>query len=143
MERIVVGVDGSDGSLQALRWAVTEGALREATVAAVIAWHQPYVGVTPMGSMGVDPDPEVFIQAARTALAEAVAAVDASALRQPVEQLVVMGGPGGALLESAQGADLLVVGSRGHGGFAGLLLGSVSHQVTHHAPCPVVIVPTR
>ena len=60
---------------------------------------------------------------------------------KPVEAKLVEGGSSGAILEEARDADLVVVGSRGHGGFAGLLLGSVSGQVVHHATCPVVVVP--
>ena len=66
--------------------------------------------------------------------------VDEAGRPRPVEPAVRRGSPGAALVERAKGADLVVVGTRGHGGFTGLMLGSVSHQVTHHAPCPVVIV---
>lgn len=136
--RIVVGVDGSDNALEALRWAVAEAELRDATVEAVTSWHYPTVGV----EFAPVADPETFEGAATQSLQEAVAKVcpdDAS--RQRVRAMVVQDTPVRALVDAAQGADLLVVGSRGRGGFTGLLLGSVSAQCVHHAPCPVVVVP--
>jgi nucleotide-binding universal stress UspA family protein len=140
MQRIVVGVDGSDGSLSALRWALDEARLRRAKVQAIAVWHEPYAAM--VGPLGAAPaiDPEAYEDGARQTLDKAVDGADTSGLAEPVEKLTVTGGPAEVLLEAAQGADLLVVGSRGHGGFASLLLGSVSQQVIHHAPCPVVVV---
>lgn len=139
MARIVVGVDGSDHARRALRWALEEARLRQATVVAVHAWHLPYDGSHPYTALAFDPDR--FEHEARSVCDRAVHAEDTSGLVAPVETIIVHGGAAAALLELADGADLLVVGARGLGGFTGLLLGSVSHQVSHHAPCPVVIVP--
>lgn len=137
MERIVVGVDGSESAQQALRWAVDEARRRNATVEAVYAWHQPFVsGYAYMGEM----DLGHFEEEARLVLNAAVNGVDASGI-PPIEGTLRAGGAAGVLVEAAKGAALLVVGSRGRGGFSGLLLGSVSQQVTHHAPCPIVIIP--
>lgn len=141
MQRIVVGVDGSPGSERALRWAIEEGGMRGAQVDAVHAWHPIYVGLGPDGAMGLELG--VLEASARAVLDRAVDGADASVLEEPVNRRVVSGGAGASLLEAAQGADLLVVGARGHGGFVGLLLGSVSQQVAHHGTCPVVIVPGR
>lgn len=139
-QRIVVGVDGSESSKRALRWAIDEAQRRDAVVDAVHAWHFTYVGMEPYG--GAMPyDPGALEPAARAVLDETVDSVDATGLAAPVRRHLVQGGAGGALVAAAQGADLLVVGARGHGGFVGLLLGSVSQQVAHHAPCPIVIVP--
>lgn len=140
MEKIVVGVDASPGARRALEWAVSEAHLRGAKVVALHAWQLPYVVSTPLGVVSVPVE-----GADATAEAELDAAIDeveAAHLNTPIERVVVVGSPAGALIEAAQDAALLVVGSRGHGGFAGLLLGSVSHQLAHHAPCPVVIVPS-
>lgn len=141
VQKIVVGVDGSPGSAGALRWAIEEGGLRGAQVDAVNAWHLTGTGQDYYGAAGLDPS--VLEAAARTVLDRAVDGADASVLKEPVNRRVVSGGAGAALLDAARGADLLVVGARGHGGFVGLLLGSVSQQVTHHATCPVVVVPTH
>lgn len=141
MQRIVVGVDGSEAARDALRWAVAEAQFRGARLQVVHAWQFPYVGPTPFGGMAIDQgDLEA---SARAQLDHAVEGVDLAGMAAPAEMLVVNRTPATALVEAAQGADLLVVGTRGHGGFAGLLLGSVSQQVAHHAPCPVVIVPHR
>jgi nucleotide-binding universal stress UspA family protein len=139
MERIVVGVDGSEGSRAALRWAVEEGALRGATVEAVSAFHVPYAGAASV--MPLMLDPKEFEDAASAQLKKLVAEVDASALREPITELVVEGPASTVLVEAGRRASLLVVGARGHGGLAGMLLGSVSRQVTEHATVPVVVVP--
>lgn len=139
MERIVVGIDGSETSRRALRWAVEEARVRGASVEVLHAWHLPYVGGYPYTAGAFDPAP--FEQAARETLDAVVDGTDASGLGTPIERILHMGDPATGLLDAAKGADLVVVGSRGLGGFTGLLLGSVGHHVAHHAPCPVVIIP--
>jgi nucleotide-binding universal stress UspA family protein len=138
--RVVVGVDGSDESYGALHWAITTAAGRHAELEVVHAYD--YVQV--MMPMGIAPgvDRELLEKASRTLLEEMVEpAVGAAAARPRSVQLTpVHTGPARALLETAIGADLLVVGSRGRGGVKGLLLGSVSQQCLHHAPCPIVVV---
>jgi nucleotide-binding universal stress UspA family protein len=137
--RIVVGVDGSPSSSAALAWAVRQAGLTGASVEAVIAWHAPAMaGAAPFGP-GVREDWDYGEWAA-------------SALTRVIKQTVDPDGPvrvsatvregnvAQVLLEAANGADLLVVGSRGHGGFAEALLGSVGQACVHHAQCPVVIV---
>jgi len=139
MERIVVGIDASDTSRLALRWALEEGRLRQAAVEVVHTWHAPYAGVDSYNMLAFDPEP--YEKSAKQVLDTAVDAEDTSGLPVPVERIVASGGAARLIIETAAGADLVVVGSRGLGGFKGLLLGSVSHQVTHHAPCPVVVIP--
>jgi nucleotide-binding universal stress UspA family protein len=137
---IVVGLDGSDGSIRALEWAVEEGRLRGSSVHAVFVLSRLYVD--PEWVSVMTPSIEELRKEAGRQLAEAVerVALGDVSLRQDV--MVAEGhGPAKSLLEAAQGAELLVVGSRGRGGFQGLLLGSVSQQVLPHAPCPVVVVP--
>jgi nucleotide-binding universal stress UspA family protein len=137
MERIVVGVDGSEAGRHALQWAVDEARRRNAVVEAVHVWHQPFVtGYAYMAEI----DLGSFEDDARQVLDTAVDSVDVSGV-PAIERKFVPGGAAAVLVDEAKGAALLVVGSRGRGGFAGLLLGSVSQQVAHHAPCPVVIVP--
>jgi nucleotide-binding universal stress UspA family protein len=134
VQRIVVGVDGSDGGDAALRWALAEAALRGATVDAMIVWHIPYVARDPAIGLVIDPAGEA---------AHAAELLDAATTGEHdvvVNRVVAEGGAARALIDRAQGADLLVVGSRGRGGFTGLLLGSVSQQCVQHAPCPVVVV---
>lgn len=138
MECIVVGVDGSDAAHDALRWAVAEAVVHGARLRIVHAWQYPFVGVTAYGGMAIDP---ADIEAgARDVLDKALASVDLASLDAPPEVLLVGHSPAAALVDAAEGADLLVVGSRGRGGFGGLLLGSVSQQVANHAACPIVIV---
>ena len=136
--RIVAGVDGSSPSRLALEWAVTEARLRSGQVRAVTAWEFPPVTV---GMEGLVWDPDVFPQTARQLQNEALKRVDSEGVT--VTGDVVQGNAAAALLRAAGNADLLVVGSRGLGGFTGLLLGSVSTQVLHHAPCPVLVVRNR
>jgi nucleotide-binding universal stress UspA family protein len=138
--RVVVGVDGSSAALAALAWAVQDAVARRASLEVVHAWHLPYVGTDVYGAMTAL-KPEVFEEAAQRILEQALAAVDLSGLRSPVVQNLAHDGPASAVLSAAKDADLVVMGARGHGGFAGLLLGSASSQVVHHAPCPAVIVP--
>lgn len=139
--RIVVGIDGSAGASNALRWAIQEAELRDAVVEAISCWQVP--GWFTMEGGGVDERERLaraFAEGAASTLADAVGAeLGSSPVR--VEQRTVEGSAAEALLEAALTADLLVVGSRGLGGFKGLLLGSVSSQCLHHAPCPVAVIP--
>ena len=139
MERIVVGIDGSEVSRRALRWAIAEAGMRGATLDVVHSWHMPYVGGYPYA--GVPFDTASFESEAQQLLDEAVDSEDTTALPEPAHRILVLGSPAQVILETAKGADLVVMGSRGLGGFKGLLLGSASHQVAQHAGCPVVIVP--
>lgn len=141
-ETIVVGVDGSPGSLHALRWAAKEARLRNARLHAVLAWDVPvrvYGGVSAIPS---EAELEEYSERALARLKTAMQTHAAELEGIDVELSAVHGAPTAALLEAARGASELVVGTRGHGGFAGLLLGSVSRECSHHAPCPVVIVPS-
>ena len=130
---IVVGVDGSDGSRRALRWAIDECQLRAATLLVVHAWQAPFS--PSWGTLGQDT--ERYEEFAQRVLDDAVAEVPAEV---PVDKLLVYGTASSVVLEASADATLVVVGSRGRGGFAGLLLGSVGQQVVQHAMCPVVIV---
>ena len=143
MQRIVVGIDGSQGARRALEWAVAEAQLRDAHLVVVHAGLEP--AAVAVGSVitagGVEP--EIFEEAAERTVADVLGGVDTTGLPQGIESLVVAGAPARAVLDASKDADLVVVGSRGHGGFTGLLLGSVSQQVAHHATCPVVIIPSH
>lgn len=140
--RIVVGVDGSPGSESALHWAVREARLRGATVDVVHAWTYPYIADVAYLSRASLDRAEVEASA-KEVLAETLHRVLGEATDVRVEEVVSEGSAAHVLTETAKGADLLVVGTRGHGGFSGLLLGSVSQQAVHHAPCPVVVVPAH
>ncbi|MGW3472253.1 universal stress protein [Saccharopolyspora sp. NPDC000995] len=137
--RIVVGVDGSPGSRAALRWALRYAEQCGGAVTAVMAWvPSTFTEVTPMPPALSDED-----SVARAAWELRKSVDETSALLAtsvPVQREVVRGHAARALLDEAQGADLLVVGSRGHGGFVGALLGSVSRHCVSHAHCPVVVV---
>ncbi len=140
--RIVVGVDGSDGSVEALRWALREARLRGDSVEAIHSWHYPYAAYTEITGMAAGVvDRAELEKLGQEVLQETVDRVADEASGVEVTPVLVQGGAAAALLEAAVGADLLVVGTRGHGGFTGLLLGSVSQHAVHHAPCPVVVVP--
>jgi nucleotide-binding universal stress UspA family protein len=136
MGTIIVGVDGSPNSNSALDWAIEEAGLRAATLKIVLAWHEPYIADF---RYAVVSEIDMLEHAASEVLDESVAKATA-ALTTPVERVLRYGPAAQALLAEADGADLLVVGSRGHGGFTGLLLGSVVGYVAHHAVCPLVIV---
>jgi nucleotide-binding universal stress UspA family protein len=137
--RIVVGVDGSASSLAALRWAVHQAELTGGTVDAIVAWRLP-VSVTGYGFAPVTmSDCSDTEQIAQRALGEAISKVVGPG-GPPVRSLVIQGFPAQVLLKESVGADLLVLGSRGHGGFSGALLGSVGQHCVRHAHCPVVII---
>jgi nucleotide-binding universal stress UspA family protein len=135
INHIVVGVDGSEPSQQALRWAVRYAGLVAAEVDAVTSWTYP----TSYGVAGIPADwnPERDARVVLATTVEAVLGEDASV---KVNQLVREGNAAQVLLDETKDAQLLVVGSRGHGGFAGLLLGSVSANCAEHAQCPVLVV---
>ena len=140
MEQIVVGVDGSPPSAAALRFALGEARHHGARLLVASAWHVP----TQAYSAGVPvPYPDISDSLRADAEGTVVAMLEdlaSEAEGVDVERVVREGQPAEVLLELSADADLLVVGSRGRGGFGGLLLGSVSQQCAHHAPCPVTIV---
>jgi len=134
--RIVVGVDGSASSTKALRWALRYAKLTGAEIEAVTVWDYPSTyGWAPAADGAAD-----FEGDAGKILAEALAETSGIAPGVEVEPVVIRGHAADVLVRAAKAADLLVVGSRGHGGFAGMLLGSVSQHCVHHSPCPVLIV---
>ena len=141
METIVVGVDGSDCGRAALAFAADEAALRGAVLRIVSVWHVP---ATAYGG-GFAPvfDGSTFDslrERTQEIVDEAIAAVKQAQAAVECEGKAVEGQPAAGLLEEAADASLIVVGNRGLGGFASLLVGSVSQQVVHHASCPVVVV---
>ena len=139
---IVVGIDHSDGAKAALRFALEEARLRRAKLRAVHAWKFDYLEAPGLMRTLPPGEYETLHSAAEAAL-DATFKEVGNAEGVEVERRVVQGAPAGVLVEESRGADLLVVGSRGLGGFAQLLLGSVSQQCAHHAKCPVVIVRPR
>jgi nucleotide-binding universal stress UspA family protein len=133
--RIVVGVDGFESSKAALRWAIHQAKLTGAVVEAITAWQVPVgTGWVPTTEL---PD---YQSDAAAILGEAMTEMCAVDPDVQVCPRVVEGRAGQVLAEAAQGADLLVVGSPGHGGLAEALLGSVGQYCVHHAPCPVLII---
>jgi nucleotide-binding universal stress UspA family protein len=138
--RIVVGVDGSPSSRAALAWAVHQAGLTGASVEAVIAWHYPVMfGGVPFGPIGPLENAD-FGEWAASVLTHTIKEAVEPDGPVKVSATVREGSAAQVLLDAADGADLLVVGSRGHGGFAEALLGSVSQACVHHAQCPVVIM---
>jgi nucleotide-binding universal stress UspA family protein len=132
--RILVGVDGSTASVEALRWALAQARLTSASVRTITTWQTP-------GQSGFDiytPAVDWAELATRTLEVALKEAGDGGPV--DVESVVVQGHPAKILVDASVGAQLLVVGSRGHGGFAGLLLGSVSEYVIAHASCPVLVI---
>ena len=134
---VVVGVDGSESSIAALRVAAEEAAARSAKLHIVVAWHVPLAVYTD----GLPPPPEVATDMKDAA--EDIAKLAESKVPADIEYEIRMreGQPQDVLVEESQGAEVLVVGSRGLGAFSRLVLGSVSEHVSHHATCPVVVVP--
>ena len=144
MPGIIVGIDGSDHSRRALEWAIREAAVRHAplTVFTVQATLIGYWG-SPVLYPG---DEDLAEQGRKTAQAETDSVLEKigpESRPSSVTVRAVSGLPAEALLEAAADADMLVVGCRGAGGFKRLLMGSVSTQVTHHAPCAVVVIPDK
>jgi nucleotide-binding universal stress UspA family protein len=139
---IVVGVDQSEGAKAALRFALEEARLRQATLRAVHAWQSVHVGAAGIGvSYPVsDADLSELRAAAESVLDAMLYEAVATSGEEEIERRVVEGPPAAVLVAESHDAELLVVGSRGLGGFSGLLLGSVSQQRAHHAACPVAIV---
>jgi nucleotide-binding universal stress UspA family protein len=154
VSRIVVGVDGSEESRRALLWAVEEARLRGAVLEVLHAWEpQPLPTASPGLAAGLSPMPvdagdyvetmdalregaEALVRTLRAELGDAARGVD-------LRTTVVEGPPAGSLLDASTGADLVVVGSRGHGSLVELVLGSVSRDIVHRARCPVVVVPAQ
>ncbi|WP_427173363.1 universal stress protein [Arthrobacter sp. 92] len=133
---IVVGVDGSELSVKALQWAARLAVALDTTITAVTAWHFPVdtgFGWSPPPAW----DPEA---SAREVLQDSLTRAFGDKPPQGLKTITVMGHAAYVLIEESRGAQMLVVGSRGHGGFAGLLLGSVSSACAEHAPCPVLVI---
>jgi nucleotide-binding universal stress UspA family protein len=144
MSGIIVGVDGSSHSQRALEWAAREAAARHTSLT-VLTVHQALGSGWSGGPVAYPGDQDLTEHARELALAETDKALEAIGTQQPTEVTVraVNGLPAQELLSAAEGAEMLVIGSRGAGGFTRLLLGSVSSQVTHHATCPVVVIPAE
>lgn len=135
MAGIVVGIDGSDHSLSALRWAVEEARLRQVPVRPVATFA---IGFLSTGYEIALPDTEDLRAATRTMLDAALDSVAHDGVE--VDAQVIEGHPAEVLITLGEEADMIVVGSRGRGGFVGALLGSVTTNVVNHASCPVVVV---
>ncbi|MEU7070673.1 universal stress protein [Streptomyces narbonensis] len=135
--RIVVGVDGSAPSLKALKWAAAQAALTGDSLQALISWEYPASWATVMPGVPLEFDPE---RLAKQILDESLEKTLDAGTAGAATRTVVSGNAPQALLDAAKGATLLVVGDRGYSGFKAAVLGSVSSHVTHHSPCPVVVV---
>jgi nucleotide-binding universal stress UspA family protein len=142
MSGIVVGVDGSAHSRKALDWAAREAGIRHVPLT-VLTVHQAVAGYT--GSAVDYPGDEALTdknrEAAQRETDEVLRALGDAPRPEPVTVLSRNGFPTEEILNTAADADMVVIGSRGAGGFKQLLMGSVSSQVTHHAHCPVVVIP--
>jgi nucleotide-binding universal stress UspA family protein len=133
---IVVGVDGSEASEEALRWAARQAQITGTKLLAVMAWEYPTsFGWAPPYPIEFNPESD-----ARKALDATVEEALGADPPVDMESIVVEGRPSTELLQMAKGADLLVVGCRGHGAFTGMLLGSVSQHCMTHASCPVMVI---
>ena len=129
-KHIVVGIDGSPQSVDVLRWAVEQAKATAADITAVMAW-QATIGYGYVDVQSVRDSAQKSLQDVVNTVTEEEVSVTSE---------FIEGYPSTVLLEASQNADLLVVGNRGHGGFTGMLLGSVSTQCVHHAGCPVVVI---
>lgn len=141
-QRVVVGIDGSEGSLEALRAAAAEARLRSAILEVICVWHPSSLGSIP--AFGVGAPTAESLDELRIALHETLVSEGLGPDGDvEVDARVATGNAAEVLLDAAETASLVVVGTRGRGGFAGLVLGSVSQQVVTHARCPVMIVPRQ
>jgi nucleotide-binding universal stress UspA family protein len=137
---IVVGVDGSEGAVRALEFALGEARARGADVKAVVAWHVP-ASAYETGWVPVSVDPSDYEKIAERGLDKSLVEAGVAESGVSVTPIVREGQAAKVLVAESHDAVLLVVGSRGLGGFKGLLLGSVGQQCAYHASCPVAIVP--
>jgi nucleotide-binding universal stress UspA family protein len=136
---IVVGVDGSDRSKDALRWAARQAELTGATLVAIAAWHNPArsgLAATNPGELGLS-------RLAEQTLAHAIDEAFGTDHPAWLRTRVVEGHAAEVLVEASADADLLVVGSHGHGRFVNALLGPVSTHCVHHARCPITVIRPR
>lgn len=133
--RIVVGVDGSAAAKAALGWAIRQARLTGAVVEAITAWEFPAAYGYPAPVVDVD-----WEELATKVVTDAIAEVTGGAEDADIRYMVVHGNAARVLVDASAGADLLVVGSRGHGGFVEALLGSVGQHAVHYAACPVVVI---
>jgi len=138
-EHVVVGVDGSANSQRALAWALAEARVRDAPLTVVHAWH-PVLSPT-LGMVSPVDDTDVLRATAEELVRDQVRQAAGDTDDVMIDVRLTPDRPADALLHLAKTATVVVVGSRGRGGFASLLLGSVSHKLLHHAPCPVVVIP--
>jgi nucleotide-binding universal stress UspA family protein len=134
--RIVVGIDGSSSSVAALEWAACQAEVTGCTIEALATWEWP---VSQGWAIPYAADWDPAAEAAKV-LSGVVETAERAHHSVSFKQTVVEGNPAPALVAASIGADLLVVGSRGHGEFVGMLLGSVSNHCVHHATCPITIV---
>ncbi len=145
MPGIIVGIDGSDNAQKALEWALREAAVRRVPLTALTV-HPEAIGAWGLRPISYPEDQEEQERARRAAeeaVHKTISQLDAGSRPESVTVKAVSGIAADELVKASADADLLVVGSRGHGGFARLMMGSVSSQVSHHALCPVVIVPSE
>lgn len=139
---VVVGVDGSSGSSTALRWAMTYAAQVGGTVEAIGTWQLPMGAGSAYEWIASESDGDSYAALTDKVLTDTVAEVTQSlGTALVVDTRTVQGQAAEVLLRAARDAQMLVVGSRGHGTMAGLILGSTSQRCVQHAPCPVVVVP--
>ncbi len=136
---VIVGVDGSQESIEALRWAARYATATGAKITAVHAWHYPAAGPVPAGR-APQPITDQVRATMQETLDKALTEVFGTATPDDVDTKVAYGHPAMVLVNESEGADLLVVGNRGHGAFHGMLLGSVSIHCVTNATCPVLVV---
>ena len=138
---IIAGVDGSEESRAALQWAYDEAAHHGASLTVVMTWHPPTLPQSPPYGALTEKDYESQPKLEALGVLDGlVAGLEKRTPEVDVRTSIEEGSPARVLIERSKGADLVVVGSRGHGGFAGMLLGSVSQHLVTHAECPVVVV---
>jgi len=145
MPGMIVGVDGSGHSRRALEWAINEAAIRH-TPLTVLTVHQAVRSLWTAASVEYPGDAALLADACKAAQEESDAVLDQLTAQTPRPEVTIQavgGQPAEAILRAGAGADMIVVGSRGAGGFTKLLMGSVASQVAHHAHCPVVVIPAE